>query len=940
MTSKKNSCKCRGERNKGWGRHSCLPALSMVSAMLFAALSSIAAEITEPKVPDSVLAAVAALPPEAKPQEIKAAQNGAIYARLANGCEIIVKEKHSAPVVSVQAWVRTGAIDEGKWMGAGLSHFCEHMLFKGTTNRPTGKIDQDIRGAGGDDNAYTTSERTVYHVTGAADGFDTAFDVISDMVMNSTFPPEEAVKEHAVVYKEIERYLDNPDAVLYEAYEKTLFQEHPYRVPVLGYPDRFKRVTREEVYAYYQERYTPDLTTFITVGDFDAATVLPKIAKVAATWVRKSVAPQPIPPEPEQVAPRFVSVTHPLCEVPKLVMGWPSVSIRNPDLYALDLLASILGDGRPSRLYRTVKDKQGLVLEVSASDYTPNYMGHFDIWATVEPDKIEDAKAAILKIIEESKTQKPSDEELARAKRKVYTNHVFAQMTSDGEAGNLGSDWFSAGDLDFSEHYSEHMQQVTADDIIRVAKKYLAPEKLTIGVMLPVEKDAKKIVAAKTDDKKAQQDALNAELASLKGDGGVAKADLLADKAVFEFMLKPSGVRVVVREDHSLPVVNIALASLGGTRWEPAELAGAGNLLSEMLDRGTAKRNKFKVAEETEDLGASLSTFTGRNSFGLEIKGLRNDLPKLMDLISDSMLHPAFDKEELEKLRADTLQQIAQEDESLFTLNTKILRPMLYGDHPYARQNLGTPETVAKVSVDDLKKLHTAWVQPENLALSFVGDITALDALKLAQQYLGQLKTGAFKAPAVPPVPQIGGAKSGQGEKAGITGAILTLGYRGVGLKSPERETLDLMVGLLSGLGGRLNIALREKQGLAYSCGVYNDSQLDGGALVFYIQTDAQSLDKSYAGMLDEAGKLRTELVPKKEIDAVKNYLVGTEAIELQNQGELAQRLALAQLYDEGAAHVFGRKARLEKVTAEDVKAAAVKFLDEKNNAKAILKPK
>ena len=148
------------------------------------------------------------------------------------------------------------------------------------------------------------------------------------------------------------------------------------------------------------------------------------------------------------------------------------------------------------------------------------------------------------------------------------------------------------------------------------------------------------------------------------------------------------------------------------------------------------------------------------------------------------------------------------------------------------------------------------------------------------------------------------------------------------------------MVGLLSGLGGRLNIALREKQGLAYACGVYNDSQLDGGALVFYIQTDAKSLDKSYAGMLDEAGKLRSEVVPKKEIDAVKNYLVGTEAIELQNQSDLAQRLALAQLYEEGAAHVFGRKARLEKVTSEDVKAAAIKFLDEKNNAKAILKPK
>src|SRR6185369_13661484 len=138
------------------------------------------------------------------------------------------------------------------------------------------------------------------------------------------------------------------------------------------------------------------------------------------------------------------------------------------------------------------------------------------------------------------------------------------------------------------------------------------------------------------------------------------------------------------------------------------------------LDRGTAKRNTFKIAEEIEDLGGSLDTFNGRNSFGLTAKGLRADLPKLMDLAADCMLHPNFDKEELEKLRADTLQQIAQEDESLFTLNSKILRPLLFGDHPYARQTLGTPETVKKISADDLKKMHQAWVQPENIAISFV----------------------------------------------------------------------------------------------------------------------------------------------------------------------------------------------------------------------------
>ncbi|HEY3323157.1 MAG TPA: pitrilysin family protein [Planctomycetota bacterium] len=903
----------------------------------------------ERQVPEKVAAAVAALASDSRPQVLMGTENGAIYALLPNGCEIIVKEKHSAPVVTVQAWVRTGAIDEGQWLGAGLSHFCEHMLFKGTAKRAAGVIDQDIRGAGGDDNAYTSSERTVFHVTSSADGFDTAFDVLGDLVMNSNFPPAETTKEHAVVYKEIERYQDNPDAVLFEKYEQTLYQEHPYRVPVLGYPDRFKRVTRDEVYAYYQQRYSPQLTTFITVGDFDASVILPKMAKALAGWQRKSIAPVAVTEEPEQVAPRSVQISHPLCEVPKLVMGFPSVSIRHPDLYALDVLASILGDGRSSRMYRIVKDKLGLVTEISVSDYTPMYAGHFDVSATVDSGKIEDAQNAILNVIEDAKGKKPSDEELDRAKRKVYTQRIFAQMTVDGEASTLGSDWQNTGDLDFAKHYADRVQQVTAEDVVRVAKKYLTREKLNVAVLLPVVAPASApagkhagttTAGTEAGATTAEQISLKAELDLLRQNPAVEKVNLLEKQGVFEVTLKASGLRLVVKVDHSLPVVNVAIAALGGMRWEPAPTAGASNMLSEMLDRGTAKRSKQQIAEQAEDLGSSLSTFSGRNSLGVTVSGLSRDAQKLMDLASDCVLHPSFPPEELEKLRADVLQAIAQEDESMFTLNSKILRPLLYGDSPYARQTLGTPETVKKITAEDLRKLHEQWFQPENMSIGFVGDISVADALKLTSQSFDALKPGHFKAPSVPPISQLTGVKKGEQEKADLTGAVLTMGFRGVNLLDPDREKLDLISAVLSGIGGRLYVTLREKQSLAYAVGSYNDAELDGGAMVFYIQTDAKSLEKSETGMLGEVKKLRDELIPEAEVKSVKNFLDGTEAIELQNQGALAQRLALSELYGEGAGRIFSRRERLAKITPADIKAAAEKYLTPEKYAEAVLKAK
>jgi zinc protease len=895
-----------------------------------------------PRVPEQVQAVMAALPAEARPQQMDAARNGAIYALLPNGCEIIVKEKHNAPVVAVQAWVRTGAMDEGKSLGAGLSHFCEHLLFKGTNKRPTGVLDQEIRGAGGDENAYTTSERTVYHITTAKEGFDVAFGAVADMLMDSTFPPGETLKEHAVVTKEIERAQDDPDTALWMAFQRTIYQTHPYRVPVLGYPDLFKAVTRDQVFEYYKERYTPQLTTFIVVGDIDAATVMPKMTRELAQWKRKSIAPVIVPPEPEQVAPRSVTLTHPLAQVPKLILGFPGVSMRDPDVYAFDVLASILGDGRASRLYRTVKDKEQLVTEISTYNDTPMYPGAFMVLATIAPGKVEAAREAIVHVVEEAKTKKPSREELERAKRKVHTQHILLQMTAEGQAEDIGNSWFVAGSLDFSSDYTQRIQQVTSEDVERVARKYLVPERLNEAVMLPhraVEQQAQEAQAERRGEVVTAKHERAAELQELRADPGVAKVNLLEDKSVFEIELKPSGLRVVVCEDASLPVVNVSIAALGGTRWEPAELAGAGNVLANMLDHGTAKRSKLKLAEEVEALGARLSTFSGRNSFGVSTTGLKEDLAALMALASDCMLHPSFPKEEAEQVKQEVLQQIAQEDESLIVSDLKLLRPLLYGVHPYSRQVAGTAATVEKIGVEDLKRLHAAWVQPENLAVGFVGDVSALEAVRAVQQHFGALKAGSFVAPGVAGIPKLETNTSAELRKAEITGAVLALGFQGTTLKSPARETLDLIAALLSGLGGRLNINLREKQGLAYDVGVMNDAQLDGGAIVFYIQTDEQALDKALAGMWAEVNVLRKDLVPAKELETVKKYVLGTEAIELQNQSDLAQRLALSQLYGEGAAHVFSRRARLDSVTAEALRAAAQKYLDPQHWGKAVVKP-
>jgi len=897
---------------------------------------------TAHEVPPAIRAAMQALDKRARPVELRRARNGALYALLPNGAEIVVQEKRNAPVVCVYAFVRTGAIHEQEWLGAGLSHFCEHLMFKGTTKRPTGTLDHEIRAAGGKMNAYTTSDMTVYHTTCPASKFATGFDAVADMLMHSTFPPEEVRKEHDVVRKEIELYQDDPEEALWRGLGRLRFQVHPYRLSVLGYPDRFKRVTRQEVWAYYRRRYAPQLTAFVAVGDVAAAEAMPLMARALAKWQRTSVAMPAIPEEPPQVAPREVTVRHPLCQVPKLLLGFPSVSLRHPDRCALDVLATILGRGRSSRLYREVVDKRQLATEIGATaSEGPGYELTFVVWATLQKGRTYQARAAILEVLEAARRQAVTPRELARAQRRVVAQHVFAQMTADGVADTLGTFWLTVGDLDFGQLYVDKVQKLTAKDVLRVAKEYLNPQMLNTVFLLPETKLAAGATRSKASPALSAK-TLRARLAALRAQPDVAAASVLegakaAGAPTFEVRFK-NGLRLVAREDTSLPAVHVAVTCLGGQRWEPANLEGAANLLAMMLDRGTASRTKAEIAALVESLGAALHTASGKNVFTLRLRCLKEDLERLFELATDCLLRPSFSQEELERARQEVRAKIAAQEENLFSLNFKLLRPVLYPDHPYGRERLGTVASIAKITPADLRRLHAAWARPEHLGVAFVGDCAVEKAVGLARRHLRWPRAKVpFTAPQTA-LRRLEGTKEAEKAVKGIEGATLTLAFRGPKLNHPDRDRLDLLSALLSGLGGRLFVAIREEQGLAYDVGSQHDPDPDGGAFILFVQTHPTKLQACLDSMWAEVKKLREKAIGPSELQEIKNYLTGQEAVAMQHHGRLARRLALAQLLGGGAERVFSRRARILRVTAKQLQEVARKYLSRDGWAKAVVK--
>ena len=259
------------------------------------------------------------------------------------------------------------------------------MLFKGTKTRTTNAIAQSVQDQGGYINAYTSFDRTVYWIDVPREGVASALDILADAMMNSTLPPEEYGKEQEVIRREFAMGYDDPDRMMGQLMFKTAYQRHPYRLPVIGEIQIFDQLTQQDVLEYYQARYVPNNLTFVVVGDVDAGEVYAQLEKYFTDYPARSLPPGYIAQEPPQQGRREVNEEF-STELTRLALAWHIPEITHPDVPAIDLLSTILGDGRSSRLYRRVREEAGLAFGVSAFSYTPGDPGLLGIDATLEPE--------------------------------------------------------------------------------------------------------------------------------------------------------------------------------------------------------------------------------------------------------------------------------------------------------------------------------------------------------------------------------------------------------------------------------------------------------------------------------------------------------------------------------------------------------------------------
>lgn len=404
--------------------------------------------------------------------------------QLDNGLTVLLKENHANPIVTVDIWVGTGSMNEPAEIN-GMSHFLEHMMFKGTEKRPVGYIDREIESVGGETNAATSKDFTHYYVTVASEYVTTGLDVLADVMMNSTLDPGELERERQVILEEYRRKQDSPFGYLYDLLSETAYRVSPYRQSVLGTSETISSITRTQMMDYYRRYYTPDNMVLVVVGDVETKTILPQINRYFGPFRRKSNPYDHLNTQTrwggpaEQVIEKDVRDTYSF-------LAFPAPGIANArETVIMDVLMTILGEGRSSRLYQKLREEKQLVSSISASYGTQTKPGLFIVLATLEARNLDAMRAATLEEIRRVRARRVGQRELAKAKKVLTNGYYFSNETTNGQSSSLGHFYTITGSPRYEARYLREIARVSAGDVRRVARKYLDPEKVVAVSLRP-----------------------------------------------------------------------------------------------------------------------------------------------------------------------------------------------------------------------------------------------------------------------------------------------------------------------------------------------------------------------------------------------------------------------------------------------------------------------
>ncbi len=820
-------------------------------------------------------------------------------ATLDNGLTVLVKEMPGTRVATVQIWVRAGSVYENA-EEAGITHFIEHMIFKGTETRGPGELAGAIEGVGGRVNAYTSYEYTVYHATLSAVHWEMALEVLAEAVMHSVFDPVELEREKKVVLEEVAMRYDRPNIMLFHELMAAAYTRHPYRLPVIGNEDSINSFSRDKIINYIGKHYYPQNLAVVVAGDVKGREVIARAEAVMGTMTRVEAEAAALPVEPVQEEARSFTLKADIMQ-PQMAIAIPISKFDSPDTPVLDVLAQITGHGETSRLYRSLRDEKQLVYGINASAFTPTDPGMFEITAVLDDNNMMAAFEAVLSELFKLKHFSVTDEELKRAKRSLESDFVFNLERVEGQARVLGSFEMMTGDPREDEYLAK-IREVTAEDIKIAARKYFREQAITVGFLMPTgsafEPDSKEVEAVIA---RAGEAAVQSESEAMLPNSYLSR--------VHRFKLD-NGITLLVREDDTVPTVGIRVVFPGGLRDETPVTNGAFSFISDLLPKGTKSMTAKELAEAVADMAGGLTGFSGKNTFGIKADFLSRFFAEGLVLVRDVIREPAFVPQEAEKIRPELLAQLKQQEDSLTSLAFQEFNSQIFAGHPYGLNSIGSENAIKSFTAEALKDIYLQHARPANMVLAISGDVKAEETKDLVARLFGDwqdtknMTAQDIEEDILPPAMLTEKKiRSISREKEQVH---LVIGFLGATLKDEDRFGLEVLDTILSGQSGRLFTELRDKQSLAYSLSSFSFFGLDTGTFGIYIGTSPEKKEQAIESVWQQLNAIREEKVGAEELDRAKNILISQYELAMQTHSAQALELGLNETYDLG--HDFGSR--------------------------------
>lgn len=846
--------------------------------------------------------------------------------QLKNKMKVLLIESKKSPVISVQMWVKTGSADEKK-NEEGISHFIEHLVFKGTEKYKVGEIANIVEASGGELNAYTSFDQTVFYVTISKNFKEVALDVVSQMMGFPTFDPAEVDSEREVVCEEIKMGQDSPGRKSSQLLFSSTFKKHAYSIPVIGYDKNVRSWSVKKIKDYYHSRYVPSNMFLVVSGDFETKDMKAQVESYFGGFKPYKLRKVKRVKEPVQKKYQYKTEKYKIQDR-HLHLSFKAPNARHKDIAALDVLATVLGHGDSSRLVQKLRLEKTLVSSVSAFNYNPQDEGLFAISAHYQGDHDKQVVEEILNQVGAIQNKDVTWSDIKRARVSISSEQFYSIETVDGLANKAGNLEFYYNDQNAQKKYLNQLNKITPKDVKKAAKKYLQLNKLSASFLGDVDKNKSEQLlkelpalwkkSVKSEKVKPEK---NKKVSIPKL---ILKPTKLSEDSQIEKITRDSGIIVLFKKSKDTPTVSSKFVFRGGARLETPETMGLSELATRVWISSTPTRSEAQLMQELEESAIELSPFSGKNTTGFSLSYLSAFEKKALGLATDAILNTEFDQNIVEREKTILFQAIKSREDHPSSRCVRQFLKTIYGNHPLSYEAAGTNETLKNINHKMLLDLKKKILNSKNLTISVVGDFNKAEWLKSIEQ----LEQAMSQSESVQPKHAIADLNENKEvfSESDKEQSHVIVGWRGLTLTHPDRYTLQIIEAILSGQGGRLFFELRDKNSLAYSVSPLRMESIETGYFGGYIACSHEKVNKAIEMFMSEFKKLTTDKVSKEELDRAKRYLIGQHDIGLQKKSAFCNMIAFDEVYGNNFNESLNVANEYNKVTPEKITELAKKL--------------